>query len=352
VVFTRRDAAASARRRPQEPHPPFPYRSEEVSFANPRAQGVTLAGTLTLPQGDGPFPAAILITGSGAQDRDEALMGHKPFAVLADYLTRHGIAVLRYDDRGFGRSTGNFSGATSADFATDAAAAYAFLRARPGIDHDAIGFIGHSEGGMVGPLAAPDSPGAAFMVLLAGPGTRSRDLMEAQRRAIGQSMGMTEAELDRAGPIQARLTEIAAGNLTQAEAEAAMHAAIPDEALARSGVTPAQRDMLIARTSDPWFRWFLRYDPAPALSALHMPVLALNGSLDRQVLAQANLAGIRAALAGNPDVTATELPGLNHLFQTARTGGMGEYADLEETMAPVVLETVTEWIRTRFVERR
>jgi alpha-beta hydrolase superfamily lysophospholipase len=352
AVFTRRAAAAAAApRRPQEPHPPFPYRSEEVRIPNPRAPGVTLAGTLTLPPGDGPFAAAILISGSGAQDRDEALMGHKPFAVLADHFTRAGIAVLRYDDRGTAQSTGRYGGATSADFATDAAAAFAYLRGRREIDRAAIGFIGHSEGGMIGPLAAADSPGLAFMVLLAGPGERTRDVLEAQRRAIGQSMGMSEAELDQAGLLQGRIMEIAAGDLPEAEAEAAMRAAMNERALAGSGIVPAQRDMLIRRTLDPWFRWFLRYDPAPALQALRVPVLALNGSLDRQVLPAANLAGIRAATAGNRDVTVTELPGLNHLFQTARTGGIGEYAEIEETMAPVVLETVAAWIKARFPRR-
>lgn len=352
AVFVRRAAGADAApRRPQEPHPPFPYRTEEVRIPNMRAPGVTLAGTLTLPPGDGPFAAAILISGSGAQDRDESLMGHKPFAVLADHLTRAGIAVLRYDDRGTAQSTGRYSGATSADFATDAAAAYGYLRGRPEIDRAAIGYIGHSEGGMIAPLAAPDSPGAAFMVLLAGPGERTRDLMEAQRRAIGQSMGMSEAELGQAGPLQARIMEIAAGDLPPAEAEAAMRAAMSDTAIAGSGIVPAQRDMLIGRMLDPWFRWFLRYDPAPALRALRMPVLALNGALDRQVLPAANLAGIRAATAGNRDVTLTELPGLNHLFQTARTGGIGEYAEIEETMAPVVLRTVADWIRARFGPR-
>lgn len=351
TVFRRREAAAAnaAPRRPQEPRPPFPYRSVEVSIPNPRAPGVTLAGTLTLPQGRGPFPAAILISGSGAQDRDEALMGHRPFAVLADHLTRNGIAVLRYDDRGTAQSTGNFQGATSADFATDAAAAFAFLRARPEIVRNAIGYIGHSEGGMIGPLAAPDSPGLAYMVLLAGPGERSRAVMEAQSRAIGQSMGLSAAELEQAGVVNARLLDIAAGDLPQAEAEAAMRAVLNDDA---AGIPPAQRELMAGRVLDPWFRWFIRYDPAPALRALRMPVLALNGSLDRQVLPAANLAGIRAALAGNPDVTITELPSLNHLFQTARTGGIGEYAQIEETMAPVALETVTGWIRTRFVERR
>ncbi|HVQ10002.1 MAG TPA: alpha/beta hydrolase, partial [Allosphingosinicella sp.] len=352
VVFARRAAGADgAPRRPQEPHPPFPYRSEEVRIPNPRAPGVTLAGTLTLPPGDGPFPAAILISGSGAQDRDESLMGHKPFAVLADHLTRAGIAVLRYDDRGTAQSTGRYRGATSADFATDAAAVFGYLRARREIDRNAIGYIGHSEGGMVGPLAAADSPGLAYMVLLAGPGERTRGLLEAQRLAIGQAMGLSTAELDQTGVLTARLIEIAASALPQAEAQAAMRAATTDEALAGSGIVPAQRDMMLARMLDPWFRWFLRYDPAPALRALGMPVLALNGSLDRQVLPVANLAGIRAATAANRDVTVTELPGLNHLFQTAHTGGLGEYAEIEETMAPVVLRTVADWIRARFPGR-
>lgn len=353
TVFRRREAAAAnaAPRRPQEPRPPLPYRSAEVSIPNPRAPGVTLAGTLTLPQGRGPFPAAILISGSGAQDRDESLMGHRPFAVLADHLTRNGIAVLRYDDRGTARSTGNHQGATSADFATDAAAIYAFLRARPEIARDAIGYVGHSEGGLIAPLAAPDSPGLGYIVLLAGPGERTRDLLEAQRRAIGQSMGLSAAELDQAGLVNARLLDIAAGNLPHPEAEAAMRVVLSDPALA-AAVPPAQRDLMAGRVLDPWFRWFIRYDPVPALRNLRMPVLALNGSLDRQVLPAANLAGIRAALAGNPDVTITELPRLNHLFQTARTGGIGEYAQIEETMAPVVLETVAAWIRARFAGRR
>ena len=354
TVFTRRDASAAASppRRPQEPRPPFPYRSEEVSVPNPRASGVTLAGTLTLPRGEGPFPAAILISGSGAQDRDESLMGHKPFAVLADHLARNGIAVLRYDDRGTARSTGSHRGATSADFATDAAAVYAWLRSRPEIDRNAIGYIGHSEGGLIAPLAAPESPGLAYVVLLAGPGERTRDLLEAQRRAIGETRGMSAAELDQAGALIARLLDIAAGDLPQGAAQAAMNALLSDAALAAAGVPPAQRELMTGRVLDPWFRWFIRYDPAPALRALRMPVLALNGSLDRQVLPAANLAGIRAALAGNPDVTVTEMPGLNHLFQTARTGGLGEYAEIEETMAPALLEAVSGWIRARFVRRR
>jgi pimeloyl-ACP methyl ester carboxylesterase len=353
ILFTRSAAggAPAARARPQLPRPPFPYRSEEVRFANPRAPGVTLAGTLTLPPGSGPFAAAILISGSGGQDRDESVWTHKPFAVLADHLTRQGIAVLRYDDRGIGASTGTYPGATSADFATDADAAFAFLSARPEIDRRAIGFVGHSEGGLIGPLAAADNDEIAYLVLMAGPGTASPALMRAQHRAVGQSQGMNEAELDRMAPINAELFAIAASERSQADAEAAMRAALTDQAMAAAGIPPAQREAMIAQVLDPWFRWFLRYDPAPVLARIRVPVLALNGSLDRQVLPAANLAGIRAATAGNRDVTLIELPGLNHLFQTARTGGLGEYAEIEETMAPVALETVSAWIRARFPRR-
>jgi uncharacterized protein len=355
AVFVRRAAGAAEAappRRPQTPQPPFPYRAEEVSIPNASAPGVTLAGTLTLPEGQGPFPAAILVTGSGAQDRDETLFGHKPFAVLADYLTRHGIAVLRYDDRGTAHSTGRFARSTSADFATDANAAFAFLAARPEIDRRAIGFVGHSEGGMVGPIAATANPQVAFLVLLAGPGIPTRALLEGQRLAIARSQGESEAVIERTAPLQTELAAIAAGDLDDAAARAALMTSLTDARLQALGVTAAQRDSMINTMLDPWFRWFLRYDPAPALRHFPGPLLALNGSLDRQVLPGPNLAGIRAATAGHRDVTVTELPGLNHLFQTARTGGVGEYATSEETMAPVVLSTVADWLRARFVGRR
>jgi pimeloyl-ACP methyl ester carboxylesterase len=344
-------AATQPRIRPQTPHPPFPYRSEEVHFANPRGAGVTLAGTLTLPDGHGPFAAAILITGSGPQDRDETLLGHKPFAVLADFLTRHGIAVLRYDDRGVGGSTGPYAGATSADFATDANAAFAYLRARREIAPAAIGFVGHSEGGMIGPLAAMDNQQVGFLVLMAGPGTDIPSLMEAQRRAIGQSMGVSSAELDRTAPIEAALFSISASDRSDADARAAARAALTDEVLTAVGIPVAQRDAMIDRVMDPWFRYFAHYDPAPALRRIRVPVLAINGSLDRQVVPAANLAAIRAALAQDRDVTITELPGLNHLFQTAHSGGVGEYADIEETMAPTALATIADWINHRFPGR-
>ena len=344
--FVRRANAAAAPRRPQLPRPPFPYRTEEVRIPNPHAPGVTLAGTLTLPQGRGPFAAAILITGSGPQDRDESLLGHRPFLVLADRLTRAGIAVLRFDDRGTAASTGDFAGATSADFATDANAAFAFLRARHEVDPHAIGFIGHNEGGMIGPIAARDNPDLAWLVLLAGPGASTRHLLDGQRRAVARSQGVTDAQLDASQPLQ-NLVLDAAASTDSAEAVTARLRA----ALAGLGLGEEQRARVIQQATDPWFRYFLRYDPAPNLARLRIPVLAINGSLDQQVIAADNLPGIRAALRDDPDATVRELPGLNHLFQHARTGAVGEYAEIEETMAPEALDLVASWINARFPRR-
>jgi fermentation-respiration switch protein FrsA (DUF1100 family) len=205
---------------------------------------------------------------------------------------------------------------------------------------------------MIGPLAANAGAGVAYLVLLAGPGTNIRALMEAQRRAIGAAQGQTEAELDRSRPIHDQLFAISANSSNAAEAETALRAALTDDALLAAGIPPSQRDQMIARVLDPWFRYFAGYDPAPVLARVHVPILALNGSLDRQVLAADNLAAIRAATSANPDVTIRELPGLNHLFQTARTGAPGEYADIEETFAPSAMRIITDWIRARFVDRR
>ncbi len=352
--FSRTAATTEARalRRPQTPRPPFPYREIEASIPNPTAPGVTLAGTLTLPPGDGPFPAAVLITGSGGQDRDETIFEHKPFAVLADHLTRRGIAVLRFDDRGVAGSTGSRAGATSADFATDANAAFAWLTARPEIDRRAIGFIGHSEGGMVGPIAAQDNRDVAFLLLLAGPGIPIAEMMEEQRRALGETQGMSEAEYQRSAPLQAELARIAASDLDDRAARAAMAEALSDQHLTEAGLPASLRETAPRQLLDPWFRWFLRYDPAPALRRFEGPILALNGALDRQVVAESNLAGIRAATAENGDVTLIVLPGLNHLFQSARTGALGEYGTIEETIAPAVLDLVADWINARFAASR
>ncbi|WP_310532843.1 alpha/beta fold hydrolase [Novosphingobium sp.] len=351
AITLKRQAATAkaAAKRPQLPVAPFPYRSEEVSIPNPAAPGVTLAGTLTLPQGKGPFPAAILISGSGPQDRDETLAGHKPFAVIADHLTRHGFAVLRHDDRGTDKSTGDFSKATSADFASDANAAFAWLAARPEIASGKIGFIGHSEGGMIAPIAMAGNPKVAYAVLLAGPGTRLDQLMLSQQRLVGSQMGRSEADLDKAEPVFAQIFAAVAKSKDNAETEAAIAAIFTPQARADFGLpADAPASILTARLGGPWFRYFLNYDPVPNLARIKVPVLAINGSLDRQVPAADNLAAIRKALAANKDVTIVELPGLNHLFQTAKTGGIGEYQQIEETFAPAALDLMTTWLQKRF----
>ncbi|HMI19340.1 MAG TPA: alpha/beta hydrolase [Sphingomonas sp.] len=355
VDFTRSQGTSALvpPKRPQTPQPPFPYTAEDVSFDNSVESGVHLAGTLTLPPGKGPFPAAILITGSGPQDRDETLLGHKPFWVIADYLSRRGIAVLRVDDRGTAKSTGDFAKATSADFATDANAAFAFLKTRKDIRPNAIGFIGHSEGGMVGPIAMATNKQVAFLVMMAGPGTALDQLMLSQRRLIGAAMGQSEAEMNRTEPVMAALFKAVASGATSADGLAAARAVLTPEAMSALGLPPtASKEIIIAQISTPWFRYFLRYDPAPNLRAIRVPVLAMNGSLDRQVPPAANLAAIRAALKDDKDVTIVELPGLNHLFQTAKTGAVGEYAEIEETVAPIALDRMATWIDAHFGARK
>ena len=350
VSFTRTGESAERREvpRPQTPQPPFPYRAEQVEIDNPVQPQMHLAGTLTLPEGDGPFPAAVLITGSGPQDRDETIMGHKPFAVIADALTRRGIAVLRYDDRGVGGSTGEFANATSADFATDANAAVAFLKTRAEIDPAAIGFIGHSEGGIVGPVAMADNPDAAFLVMLAGPGTALDTLLLSQRRLVGAQMGMSEAAMDRAEPILASVFAAIADAPSHADGVVAARELLTPEAMTAIGAPGADPDTILSQIATPWFRYFLNYDAAAYLARIKVPVLALNGTLDRQVPPQENLAAIRAALAENPDATTLELPGLNHLFQTAKTGAVGEYGDIQQTIAAEVLTIMGNWILERF----
>ncbi len=348
LVLERDREATATPPRPQTPRPPFPYRVEEVRIPNPEAGGVVLAGTLTLPAGDGPFPAAILISGSGPQDRDETLFGHKPFLVIADYLTRRGIAVLRYDDRGVGGSRGDFAAATSADFASDARAAAAFLRQRPEIRADAVGFIGHSEGGLVGPLAARDDPHIAYLVLLAGPGLPGIELLQAQNAFLLESQGRGDAEIARLQAVNGRILEAVAAAPDAGAARAAAGAILDPETRAALGLSEAAAEKMVAQLASPWFRYFLRTDPAAILASIDIPVLALNGALDRQVPADANLAAIARALSHDADVTVTALPGLNHLFQHAKTGAPAEYAAIEETFAPEALKLVADWITARF----
>jgi len=335
-------------KRPQEPKTPLPYKTEDVRIKNDDMPDVTLAGTLTMPEGTGPFPAAILISGSGASDRNESFMGHKPFLVLSDHLTKNGIAVLRYDDRGVAGSTGNYSLATSADFATDANAVFRYLARRSDINKNAIGFIGHSEGGLIAPIALTDNQDAAYMVMLAGPGTDSISLALSQARLTALANGADETELNKMLTVSRTVLETVATTKNTASLLEKLDELLTPETLASLGTAAGQREMAKQRFTSPWYRFFVTYDPADYLPQLTLPVLAIGGSLDWQVPSDENLAGTKNLLANNNDTTVRQFEGLNHLFQTAKTGAMGEYRDIEETFAPQALDLISSWINARF----
>ena len=343
--------------RPQEPARPYPYDEEEVVYEN-EEDGVELAGTLTLPRSQTPLPAVLLITGSGPQDRNEAIMGHRPFLVLADYLTRRGIAVLRVDDRGVGGSSGDMSVATTEDFADDALAGVEYLRRRPEINPKQIGLIGHSEGGLVAPMAAVRSTDVAFIVLMAGPGLIGEQILHLQGEAIARAQGASDDAISAGHALRSHMFTIVKEETDSEVIERRIRDSIDE---LRAELPEGQRQMLdsimgalpeaqaeaqLEMMTRPWFRFFLSYDPAPTLLRVRCPVLAIIGEHDLQVPPDENLAAIRGALeAGrNPDYTVLELPGLNHLFQTSTTGAPSEYSRIEETIAPSALELMSEWI--------
>jgi hypothetical protein len=332
LTFTRYSTA-----RPQTPKPPFPYRAEEVVFES--APGVRLAGTLTLPKGKGPFPAAVMIVGSGQHDRDETIFGHKPFAVIADALTRRGVAVLRLDSRGKDGSSGDFLKATTHDFADDTAAAVAFLRARPDIAPDRVGLIGHSEGGMIGPMVAARDPKIAFVVMLAGPGVPFRELMPAQRAALGKAMGVAPQVTAANEAVVSRAEAATIGAKDSADAQARIRAALTDLHL-----PPVLLERIVSQVGSPGYVSMLADDGRTNLATLRMPVLALVGSKDRQVPADLNIPALKADLKDDPQATVTELPNLNHLFQDADKGLVSEYALSTQTISPKALEVVTDWV--------
>jgi hypothetical protein len=327
-------------RRPQDPVAPYPYNSLDVTFANGDA-GITLAGTVTWPQGAGPFTTVVLIAGSGPNNRNEELMNHRPFLVLSDALTRAGIATLRYDKRGVGLSSGDYAAATSPDFAADARAAVAYLRGQTSFVASTIGMIGHSEGGLLGPMAADANPDVAFLVLLAGPGVPGDQTLISQAHAIGAAEGTPPVQLAQADALNQRIYACFRATSDPQELESQLRVV-----LASSGATAAQQASALAELTTPWMRFFVTYDPAPVLTRTRIPVLALNGSLDLQVLPDLNLPPIQQALqaAGNQHATVQKLDGLNHLFQHATTGSPMEYGTIDETMAPEVLSQIAAWI--------
>lgn len=352
LVLTRQETPFELKR-PQMPQAPFPYASREVTFDN-EADGVTLGGTLLLPEGEGPFPAVLFVTGSGPQDRDETLMGHKPFLVIADHLARKGIASLRYDDRGVGTSTGNHMGSTVDQFAGDVAAGVRFLAQQPKIDGDAVGILGHSEGGLTGPKAAVGTPEVDFLVLLAPPGVALSDLLERQQTDILTQRGIDEALVAKAAKMQREdLAIFLDSSLETTEKQAKLQARAEEY---KTQLTDAEREALqindstiqqtIALAGTPWFSSLLTENPATYLEKIQVPVLALFAGKDLQVAAEPNAKALEAALAkaGNENVEIHTFPDLNHLFQHSETGAPDEYGEIEETVAPEVLERVGDWI--------
>jgi uncharacterized protein len=339
IVFKRVDKIATLNR-PQTPKPPFPYDAIEVSYENKLGK---LAGTLTIPHGTGPFPAAILITGSGPENRDEEVFGHKPFLVIADYLSRRGIAVLRLDDRGVGGSAGSSPHETISEMATDVLSGVDFLKARPEINVKKIGVIGHSEGGIVGPIAAARSNDIAFVVMLAGPGVTGEQIMYLQAELMAKASGATDADVAKNRALQELLFNAARSDRDE---QAVLEAFRADWQKAHGTAPGSTLESQLKSVLVPEIRSFAFYDPAESLRKLKVPVLALNGSRDLQVPPAQNLPAIKAALiaGGNKDFETIELPGLNHLFQTCRKCTPTEYGTLEETFSPKALEIMGEWL--------
>jgi pimeloyl-ACP methyl ester carboxylesterase len=342
--------------RPQTPKPPFPYKSEEVIY---NKNGLQYGGTITIPQGNGSFPAVVLITGSGQQDRDETIFNHKPFAVIADVLTRDGFVVLRVDDRGKGNSTGNFVASTTADFAKDVSVSVEYLKTRREVNDKKIGLLGHSEGGMIAPIVASQRKDIDFIVLLAAPGVKILDLMAEQNAAVMRSVGIDSVFSENYKPVYTQLVTaiINAPDTTTAMNNAlqiinAWQAKADTVNLRKLGFRSPADNQQYAReimnmAYTPWFKYFINFDPQQYLTKLKkVKVLALNGSKDVQVVSKQNLPAVRAALVEGKTKTfeTTELPGLNHLFQTCNNCTVPEYAKLQETISPVALQTITNWL--------
>lgn len=344
--------------RPQTPKAPFKYKSEDVEFQN-SDKSVTFGGTLTLPSGKGPFPTVLLISGSGRQNRDEELFGHKPFAVVADHLSDKGYAVLRVDDRGTGKTTGDVPDLTSADFVKDASAAIDYLKTRKDINQKKIGIAGHSEGGMIAQMLATQRQDMDFIILLAGPGVRSSQLMMEQNAAILKANGARDEVIGSYLRLYDQVVQSAIHPGTKIEVKERIATAVkrwrsetdPEIVRATTGITDNTSEQVVSEKMaqdflDPWIRYFLAYDPQPYLEKLQVKVLALNGDKDVQVVATSNLRGLEAGLAKSKSkqYTVKAMPGLNHLFQTCNKCTVAEYAQLEETFSPLALHEMSDWL--------
>ena len=327
--------------RPQDPQPPFDYHIEEVTFVNEK-EGNTLVGTLTIPKGEGPFPAMVLVSGSGQQDRDEELMNHRPFWVIADYCALNGIAVLRYDDRGIGGSTGEVENATSLDFSYDAEAAFDYLRNRKEINASKVGILGHSEGGVINFMVSARRPEVAFLVSLAGPSVNGIEVLKEQQAALLRASGMSEEMVQFNGNANAQMFDIIEASNDREEADSLIRQLVKGW-----GYNEELTEQTVSQMTMPWMYYFLKYDPTEAIVKTNCPALLLNGSKDLQVIASQNLPAYEKIIAdyGKTNLTLRELPDLNHLFQHCETGSPNEYFEIEETISPEVLELIVGFVK-------
>ena len=361
ITLTLSDTPIVPVKRPQTPEAPFPYTETSITFSS-LAKGIKLAGTLTVPKGPGPFPAAIFVSGSGGQDRDETMLGHKPFHVLADQLARLGIATLRYDDRGVGLSNGDQATGTSKDFANDAEGAHRFLKTTANIKRTKIGFIGHSEGALIAPMVAARNPDVAFVVMLAGPGVPGKDVILKQSEAIMKAMKVSPAEIKKSRDSQLKIIAAVDAVVRKNPSKPdpiklvaalkketdALIAALPLADRIEAQKNRAMVDAQVQQFATPWFRYFLNYDPRTALRKVKVPVLVMNGDKDLQVIASQNIPEVEKALrtGGNKRVTVRLMPGLNHLFQHTETGSPQEYGTIDETFAPEAIKEIGAFIRS------
>lgn len=328
----------------------YPYHSEDIIFENSKA-GITLAGTLTIPATSGEFSAVVLISGNGEHDRNGEFSGHKPFLTLADYLTKNGIAVLRFDKRGVGSSTGNFKTATTFDFSDDVSSAVEYLLKRKEINKKKIGLIGHSEGGLIAPIVAGKSKDIAFIVLLAAPGIPGDQLLLQQQTMIAKAKGVDESNIQKAKELNQKAFEIVK-KYTNAELRTQMTNYItkiskgdPDKP---GNMTEEEYiNLQVNKILSPWMVNFLRYDPSIVLKKIKRPVLILNGTKDLQVSPIENAEAIKKGLvnSGNKKVTAIQLPNLNHLFQECETGLPNEYNKIEQSFSPIALKEILQWLK-------
>lgn len=363
LILTRNEPVKKMVRRPQDPMD-FLYYREDVVFSNAKA-GIELAGTLTLPKDKKVKRIVILISGSGPQNRDEevAAFNHRPFLVWSDYLTRQGIGVLRYDDRGVGQSTGDLSNATTADFSDDAEAALDYLLSRTDLNNVQIGLLGHSEGGMIASMVAARNKNVRFVILLAAPGVPIDQLLIEQMNSAALEnvpediIKLNIATMKR---ILAYLKEnkdvASSGRESGKDSDDAFINGLKDilteeinkyprEALEGASVEEVVNQQLSVQAGK-WFRFFATYIPSDYLTKVECPVLAINGTLDCQVKWDSNLGGIEEALrkANNKNFEIVPMEGLNHLLQKANTGAISEYVQIEETINPVALKKVSDWI--------